>query len=65
MDKFDLSLIPEFDSSPTDPSVVEWFEKAEWVCKLFRIKELLMVIPLKLTKGAHTVYQQLGDDAEN
>ena len=29
MDKFQLRLIPEFDGSPTDPSVVKWFEKAK------------------------------------
>ena len=64
MDKFDLSLIPKFDSSPTGPSIIEWFEKAEQVCKLFRIKELSMVIPLRLMKEAHVVYQQLGDDTD-
>ena len=64
MDKFDLSLIPEFDGSPTGPSIVKWFEKAERVCKLFRIKEPSMVITLRLMKGAYAVYQQLGDDAD-
>ena len=64
MDKFKLRLIPEFDGSPTGTSVFEWFEKAEWVCKLFRIKGPSTVIPLKLTKGAYAVYQQLGDDAD-
>ena len=64
MDKFDLNLIPEFDSSPLGPSVIEWFEKAEWVCKLFRIKEPSMMISLRLTKGTYAVYQQLGDDAD-
>lgn len=63
MDRFDLKLIPEFDGSPTGPSVVEWFEKAERVCRLCRIKEPALVIPLRLTKGAYAVYQQLGDDA--
>ena len=64
MDKFDLKQIPEFDSSPTGPSVSKWFEKAEWVCRLFKIKEPSMVIPLRLTKGAYAVYQQLGSDAD-
>ena len=64
IDKFDLSLILEFDGLPTGPSVVKWFEKAEWVCKLFRIKEPSMVIPLRLTKGAYEIYLQLGDDAD-
>ena len=64
MDKFELRLIPEFSGSPTSPSVVKWFEKAEWVSKLFKVKEPLMVIPLRLTKGAYAVYQQLRDDAD-
>ena len=64
MGKFNLSLIPEFDSSPTDPSIVEWFADFEQVCKLFRNKEPSMVILLRLTKGAYAVYQQLGDDAD-
>ena len=63
MDRFNLKLIPEFDCSPTGPSVVEWFEKAERVCQLCKIKEPALVIPLRLTKGAYAVYQQLRDDA--
>ena len=63
MDRFNLKLILEFDGSPTGPSVVEWFEKAERVCQQCKIKEPALVIPLRLTKGAYTVYQQLGDDA--
>ena len=31
MDKFDLSSIPKFDGSPTGPSIVEWFEKANYL----------------------------------
>ena len=64
VDKFELRLIREFDCSPTGPFVVKFFEKAERVCKLCRIKEPSMVIPLRLTKGAYAVYQQLGDDAD-
>ena len=63
MDRFDLKLIPEFDGSPTGPSVVEWFEKAECICRLCKIKKTTLVIPLRLRKGAYAVYQQLGDDA--
>lgn len=62
MEKFDIRLIPEFDGSPTGPSVVEWLEKAERVCRLCKIKDPAMVIPLRLTKGAYAVYQQLGED---
>ena len=64
MDKFDLKLIPEFDGSPAGPSIVEWFEKAERVCRLSKIKEPALVIPLRLTKGAYAVYQQLEDDVD-
>ena len=64
MDKFKLRLIPEFDGSPMGPSVVKWFEKAKQVCKLFRIKEPSIEIPLRLMKGAYAVYQQLGDNAD-
>ena len=64
MDKFELRLIPEFDTSPAGPSIVEWFVKAERVCKLFKVKDPSMVIPLRLTKRAYVVYQQLGDDAD-
>ena len=59
MDKFDLKLIPKFGGSPMGPSVIEWFEKAEWVCRLFKTEEPLMVIPLRLMKGAYVIYQQL------
>ena len=55
----DIRLIPEFDGSATEPSVIKWVEKAER--KLCKIKELATVIPLRLTRGAHTVYQQLRD----
>ena len=63
MDRFDLKLIPVFDGSFTGPSVVEWFEKAERICKLFRIKEPMLVIPFRLTTGAYIVYQQLKEEA--
>ena len=59
MDRFDLKLILEFDGSPTGPSVVEWFEKAKCVCRQCKIKEPALVIPLRLTKGAYAVYQQI------
>ena len=64
MDKFELRLIPEFDGLSKGPFVVKWFEKVEWVCKLFKVKDPSMMIPLGLTKGASVVYQQLGEDAD-
>ena len=39
MERFNLKLLPEFDGSPTGPSVVEWFEKAKRICWLCKIKE--------------------------
>ena len=64
MNGFDVKLIPEFDGSPTGPSIVEWFEKAERVCRLSKIKAPAEVIPLRLTGGAYAVYQQLKDEAD-
>ena len=63
MDRFDLKLIPEFDGSPTSPSIVIWSKKAKHVCKLFRIKEPVLVIPLRLMGGTYSVYQQLKEKA--
>ena len=59
-DKFDIRLIPEFDGQ-NDP-VQEWLDKAELVCKLQKVTELHTVIPLRLTGGAFSVYQQLGEE---
>ena len=53
----DLRLIPEFDGA--SHAVVEWLEKLELVCKLRGITELHTVVPLRLTAGAFSVYQQL------
>ena len=58
MDRFDLKQIPEFDGYSTGPSVVEWFEKTEHICKLFRIKEPMLIIPLRLTIGTYADYQR-------
>ena len=64
MGKFDICLIPEFDGSATEPSVIEWVEKAKRICKLCKIKEPATVIPLRSTGGAYIVYQQLGDEPD-
>lgn len=53
----DLRLIPEFDG--TSQEVVEWLGKLELVCKLRGFTELHTVVPLRLTGGAFSVYQQL------
>ena len=65
MDRVDWKLISEFDGFSTGLSIVEWFEKVERVCKLFRIKESALVIPLRwLTEGAYAIYQQLKNKAD-
>ena len=56
--KFDLNLIPEYDSSGVR-FVVEWLEKLELVCSLQGISKVANVIPLRLTGGAFAVYLQL------
>ncbi|CAM1326681.1 Uncharacterised protein r2_g3563 [Pycnogonum litorale] len=54
----ELCLIPEFDGSGIQ-SVVEWFDKAELVCRLRGLSKPECAIPLLLTGGAFSVYQQL------
>uniref|UniRef100_A0A5S6Q1R7 Retrotransposon gag domain-containing protein n=1 Tax=Trichuris muris TaxID=70415 RepID=A0A5S6Q1R7_TRIMR len=54
---FDLKIIAEFDGS--SQRVAEWLEKFELVCELFSVRDLARVLPLRLTGGAFTVYQQL------
>lgn len=54
--KFDLKLIPEFDGSTP---VVDWVERVELTCNLCEVKKIHTVIPLRLSGGALSVYQQL------
>ena len=61
MSEMDIRLIPEYDGASTI-SVVEWLDKVELVCKLRDIECLEEVIPLRLTGGAFTVYQQLDEE---
>ena len=60
--KFDLKLIPKFDGSASGPSVVEWMEKAELVCKMCQMKHMELIIPLRLMGGAFAVFQQLKEE---
>ena len=39
MNRLNLKFISEFDSSPTGPSIVEWFDKEDHVCRMFKVKE--------------------------
>ena len=52
----------EFDSSASEPSVVEWMEKAELVCKMCQVKHIELAIPLRLMGGAFIVFQQLKEE---
>ena len=61
MTEMDIRLIPEYDGTSAI-SVVEWLDKVELVCKLRDIECLEEVIPLRLTGGAFSVYQQLDDE---
>ena len=56
---FDVRLIPEFDGS-TD--VVEWFSRAKMLCQL-RGVAAEMVLPLRLSGGAFSVWSQLPVDS--
>ena len=57
--KFDLKLIPEFNSA-SGPSMVKWWmEKAELVCQMCQVKHVELIIPLRLMGGAFAVFQQL------
>ena len=55
----DLRLIPEFDGA--GQAVAEWLEKLELVCRLRGVTKLEDVVPLRLTGGAFSVYQQLSN----
>lgn len=59
MESTDLKLIEEYNGSK---DIVEWLEKVELVCKIRKISDLAVVIPLRLTGGAFSVYQQLTED---
>ena len=53
----DLKLIEDFDGS--NRNCVEWLQKVHLVSEIRGIKDLALVIPLRLTGGAFAVYQQL------
>ncbi|KAF0314609.1 Intracisternal A-particle Pol-related polyprotein [Amphibalanus amphitrite] len=53
----DMRLIPDFDGG--NASVEEWLDKTELVCQLRGVSDIQTVVPLRLTGGAFSVYQQL------
>ena len=57
-----VKLIPEFAG---DGSVTEWLEKVDLVCELQGITDAASVVPLRLTKGAFSVYQQIPKEKKN
>ena len=67
MSGIDIKLVPEFGGSETE-NVVEWIGKVEMVCSLSRRDgdqaeaRQEVVIPLRLTGGALSVYRQLPED---
>ena len=59
----DLRLVPEFDGTSQD--IAEWIDKLELVCRLKGVERQENVIPLRLTGGAFSVYQQLDDESKS
>ena len=62
MATFDVRLMPEFSGSDGDISVAEWYSKVTWICKLHKVTDLTLVIPLRLTGNAYRIYNQLSDE---
>ena len=52
---FDSRLIPEFDGEKTGAGIVEWFTRAEVLCK-HNEADLALVLPAGLTGGAYAVW---------
>ena len=62
MTTIDLRLIPEFSGSLHE-SIVEWFDKVEFICELRGLKDsLTTIVPLKLTGSAFAVYKHLSEE---
>ena len=62
MASFDIRLIPEFSGDKKDESIAEWFSKVTWLCKLNKVKDVELVLPLRLTGHAYKIYDQLSED---
>ena len=59
---FDLKHISLFDGSDSGQLIVEWFEKAELICRLSGVKHIECVVPMHLSSGTYAVYQQLSKE---
>lgn len=64
MATFDVRLISEFSGEQSDESIAEWYSKVTWLCKLHKVSDLALVLPLRLTGHAYKIYDQLPDDAK-
>lgn len=58
---FDSRLISEFDGEKTGVDVVEWFTRAEVLCKHNGV-DLAAVLPARLTGGAFAVWLQIPEE---
>ena len=56
---FDVWLIPEFSGVATDVPIVEWVKNVELVCELCAMKNVELLLPLRLRGGALAIYRQL------
>ena len=62
MASFDIRLIPEFSGENREDSIAEWYSKATWLCKLHKVTDLTLILPLRLTGNAYKIYDQLSED---
>lgn len=62
MANFDVRLIPEFSGESKEDSIAEWYSKATWLCKLHKVTDLTIILPLRLTGNAYKIYDQLSED---
>ena len=62
MANFDARLIPEFSGENSNDSIAEWYSKAKWVCKLHKVTDITLVLPLRLTGYAYKIYDQLSEE---
>ena len=59
---FDIWLIPEFHSIPSNYTVPEWLEQVELVCEMCGVGNVECVLPLRLRGRALSVYRRLTCD---
>ena len=62
MASFDARLIPEFSGENSKDSVAGWYSKARWPCKLNKVANITLVLPLRLTGYAYKIYDQLSEE---